>query len=242
MSQNKKAQLDLDETKSFIRHIVKNNRFLQESGKVPTTINLEGGAGIGKTSGVRQLADELGINCVRINLAEIEELGDLVGFPIRQFELCKQGTTALVPVTTVMEIPQIIKKTVPVLTKVMKTVDEPKTVKKNVMGPDGKLTVKEVTIVVKVQKEVEELVDTEIEETVMIKQEISTIVENKEKNTYGECIWVDEQAIHEYTKNGYTFTGQKRMSYCPPEWITGLDNRGGFLLIDDYSRADKQFN
>ena len=35
-----------------------------------------------------QLAKEIGINhFVKLNLAQIEELGDLVGFPIRQFEM-----------------------------------------------------------------------------------------------------------------------------------------------------------
>lgn len=52
--------------------------------------------------------------------------------------------------------------------------------------------------------------------------------------------WVDEQAIEEYIHQGYRFTGQKRMSYCPPEWIADKVG-GGILLIDDWNRADLRF-
>ena len=140
--------LNVDELKTFMTHIVNNNRFLQKNGKVPVTVNVEGDAGLGKTSSILQLSKELGLNCVRLNLAEIEELGDLVGYPIRQFQLCKTDNT--------------------------------------------------------------------------------------------ECLWIDEQATEEYVRRGYNFTGEKRMSYCPPEWITGLTG-GGFLILDDYSRADLRF-
>lgn len=145
-------QLNVDELKSFITHIVNNNRFLQEGGKVPVTVNVEGDAGLGKTSAIMQLSKELGLNCIRLNLAEIEELGDLVGYPVRQFQLCKEGNPSM----------------------------------------------------------------------------------------DGQCLWIDEQATEEYVKRGYEFTGEKRMSYCPPEWITGLTG-GGFLILDDYSRADLRF-
>ncbi len=48
-------------------------------------------SGIGKTSSIIQLADELNLNFVKLNLAQIEEIGDLVGFPIRQFEMELDG-------------------------------------------------------------------------------------------------------------------------------------------------------
>jgi hypothetical protein len=52
--------------------------------------------------------------------------------------------------------------------------------------------------------------------------------------------WVDEHAVEEYTRQGYRFTGQKRMSYCPPEWIADKAG-GGILLLDDWNRADIRF-
>ena len=85
------VNLNIDELKDFIKHIVDNNRFLQNSGKNPVSIEVVGDSGIGKTSTILQLADELNLNCVKLNLAQIEELGDLVGFPIRQFEMCTES-------------------------------------------------------------------------------------------------------------------------------------------------------
>lgn len=41
----------------------------------------------GKTSSVKQLSKELGMDVIRLNLAEFEELGDLVGFPVKEFEI-----------------------------------------------------------------------------------------------------------------------------------------------------------
>lgn len=89
MSQKKQTTfLNIDQLKDFARHMVKNNQFLQENGKPPVAYEVVGESGIGKTSAIGQLAEELGLSFVKLNLAQIEELGDLVGFPIRQFEVC----------------------------------------------------------------------------------------------------------------------------------------------------------
>lgn len=140
------VNLNIDELKDFIKHIVDNNRFLQSENKNPVAIEVVGDSGIGKTSTILQIADEIGLDCVKLNLAQIEELGDLVGFPIRQFEVCKDG----------------------------------------------------------------------------------------------DCMWADEHAVEDYTRRGYQFTGQKRMSYCPPEWIADKKD-GGILILDDWNRADVRF-
>ena len=65
------------------------NRFLQEQGKRPVAINIEGEAGIGKTSTILQFADEMNMKCVKLSLSQIEEIGDLVGYPHKEFEVCK---------------------------------------------------------------------------------------------------------------------------------------------------------
>ena len=131
-STTQRVSLNINEAKDFLRHIVNNNRYLQDNNKPPVAVEIVGDSGIGKTSSIVQLKDELGFNFVKLNLAQIEELGDLVGFPIRQFEM-----------------------------------------------------------------------------------------ENKtEKN------WIDEHAVEDYHKRGYSTTGLNRMSYCPPEWIAGKDKGG----------------
>jgi len=144
--QNATVSLNVHELKDFLKHIIDNNRYLQENNKPMVSTEVIGDSGIGKTSSIVQLADELGLNFVKLNLAQIEEIGDLVGFPIRQFEM-----------------------------------------------KDKKLSE-----------------------------------------------WVDENSVEDYRKKGYEATGLNRMSYCPPEWISGKTN-GGILLLDDWNRADMRF-
>ena len=79
--------LNADELKKFLNHIIENNRFLQEQNKTPVSVEVIGESGIGKTSTIIQLAKENNLDFVKLNLAQIEEIGDLVGFPIRQFEI-----------------------------------------------------------------------------------------------------------------------------------------------------------
>jgi len=89
--QKQQFSLNVNEAKTFLTHIVSNNRYLQSSNKPPVAVEIIGDSGIGKTSMVIQAANELGLNFVKLNLAQIEELGDLVGFPIRQFEVCQEN-------------------------------------------------------------------------------------------------------------------------------------------------------
>jgi AAA+ superfamily predicted ATPase len=84
------VNLNIDDLKGFMNHIVSNNRFLQESGKLPVSVEVLGESGIGKTSTVKDIADDMDLDFVKLNLAQIEELGDLVGFPVRQFQLYKE--------------------------------------------------------------------------------------------------------------------------------------------------------
>ena len=143
---NTSVSLNVHELKDFLKHIIDNNRYLQSSNKPMVSTEVVGDSGIGKTSAIVQLAEELDLNFVKLNLAQIEEIGDLVGFPIRQFEM-----------------------------------------------------------------------------------------KDKNKNE-----WVDENSVEDYRKKGFESTGLNRMSYCPPEWISGKSN-GGILLLDDWNRADMRF-
>ena len=172
------VSLDSAEMKNFLQHIIDNNRHIQKTGKKPVATEIIGESGLGKTSVALQIAEENKLNLVKLNLAQIEELGDLVGFPIRQFQMCKEGAA-------------------PTQKEVMK----------RITLPNGK----------EVLKKVVETVEGE-----------------------GECLWIDENAIDQYSKQGYTFTSQKRMSYCPPEWIADKVG-GGILILDDWNRADIRF-
>ena len=211
---NAQVNLNIDELKGFLTHIVNNNRHLQAGGKPSVAVEIVGESGIGKISSALQLASELNLNLVKLNLAQIEELGDLIGFPIRQFQLCIDNKGML------PTIPKLESK------MVEKLVTENRTVKKQVMV-DGKLEMKEVIVPMQVKKMVEEMV------------EASTPVVTAVATTE-DCLWVDEHAVTDYVNRGYKFTGMKRMSYCPPEWIADKQG-GGILILDDWNRADIRF-
>ena len=88
------VNLNINEVKDFLRHIVSNNQVIQTQGKNPVAVEVVGDSGIGKTSTIIQVAEELGLNFVKLNLAQIEELGDLVGFPIVQYQIQEKMTTS----------------------------------------------------------------------------------------------------------------------------------------------------
>jgi len=88
------VQLNVDELKNFIKHMVANNQHIQADGKVPVAVNIEGDAGLGKTSAIMQLGKELNMEVVKLNLSQLEELGDLVGFPVKEFQIANaEGKT-----------------------------------------------------------------------------------------------------------------------------------------------------
>lgn len=89
------VNLNIDDLRGFMGHIINNNRFLQGQGKLPVAIEVLGESGIGKTSTVKQIAEEHDLDFVKLNLAQIEELGDLVGFPVREFQMYKEKVVSI---------------------------------------------------------------------------------------------------------------------------------------------------
>ena len=81
------VKLNVEELKGFVKHMIVNNQTIQAQGKVPVAVNIEGDAGLGKTSAIMQLGQELGKQVVKLNLAQLEELGDLVGFPVKEYQV-----------------------------------------------------------------------------------------------------------------------------------------------------------
>jgi len=240
---NNQVNLNIEDLKDFMNHIITNNRFLQASGKKPVAVEVVGDSGIGKTSSILQLANETGLNCVKLNLAQIEELGDLVGFPVRQFQLSKEGSIQVAPAVKKVSAPttrmvkKVVKKVVTELETQMVEEFDVQVSKKQVLE-NGKFVTKEVEtkIAKMVPKEVE--VEREVEEEVEVIETVDEMVSVIEEPgaEAGDYLWIDEQAIDEYVKRGYKFTGKKRMSYCPPEWIADKQG-GGILILDDWNRA-----
>lgn len=79
--------LKVSEVKNVLSHIIKNNRYLEKSSKKKNSILIESEAGLGKTSIIQQVAEENNLGFVKINLSNIEQAGDLCGFPLREYEL-----------------------------------------------------------------------------------------------------------------------------------------------------------
>ena len=96
------VQLNVEELKNFIKHMVNNNQHIQAEGKVPVAINVVGEAGLGKTSAIMQLGKEMNMQVVKLNLSQLEELGDLVGFPVKEFQISNaEGKTTWINETQI---------------------------------------------------------------------------------------------------------------------------------------------
>lgn len=68
--------INLEEFKEIFNYLVDNNRRLQDEGKKTSSVGLEGPAGIGKTAIVEQIAQERGMTFIKLNLSQLEEIGD----------------------------------------------------------------------------------------------------------------------------------------------------------------------
>lgn len=82
--------INIEELKTLASYIIDNNKRLYNEHKKTTAIEVVGESGLGKTSAIIQLAKERGMDCVKLNLSQLEELGDLIGFPIKEYYVCTE--------------------------------------------------------------------------------------------------------------------------------------------------------
>lgn len=82
-------EFTLKEIKPILKYIIENNQKLQDNGQMPLAVNLQGEAGLGKTLSIKQLAQELGANFVKINTSTVQEPAEFIGFPVREHYVCK---------------------------------------------------------------------------------------------------------------------------------------------------------
>lgn len=76
----------MDQVKNLVNFTIDRNVELENEGKMPIAISLEATAGIGKTSILENIAKDRGMNFVKLSLHEMEEAGDLIGFPMTEYE------------------------------------------------------------------------------------------------------------------------------------------------------------
>lgn len=91
------TELTLGEFTKNLDYLIDNNRRLVDGGDTPISVCLEGEAGLGKTAIVQQLAEAKGMTFVKINLAQLEEPAELVGFPYKEYKVIIDGNEQWVP-------------------------------------------------------------------------------------------------------------------------------------------------
>lgn len=80
-------EMTLNEFKEVFTYLLDNNKHLEDNNLRPIAVGVEGEAGIGKTSLIEAIAKERGMTICKINLAQLEEIGDLIGMPIKEYEV-----------------------------------------------------------------------------------------------------------------------------------------------------------
>jgi hypothetical protein len=113
---SKLNEMTISEFTDVFNYLLDNNKELQEKGLTPIAIGLEGSAGIGKTSLIQQVAEHRGMTLCKLNLAQLEEVGDLVGFPQKEVLLqwkTKEGATKSKwwPESLLKQVPQNVTVT-----------------------------------------------------------------------------------------------------------------------------------
>lgn len=78
--------INFNEVKRLVNHDIDNNILLQENGKKPISICIQGDAGVGKTSILEQIAEERNMSCTKVSCHEFEEAGDVLGYPCLEYE------------------------------------------------------------------------------------------------------------------------------------------------------------
>ena len=79
--------INLDEFKTIFKYIISNNKKLNDIGKNPITIGIEGSAGVGKTTIIQDIAHELGMTYVKLSLSQLEDVSEISGFPIKEYKV-----------------------------------------------------------------------------------------------------------------------------------------------------------
>lgn len=83
------TELTSSEVTEILKYTVKQNVELSKNNHASVALNIEGPPGIAKTSIVKQLCEDLQTHYyIRLNVSELEP-GDIVGFPITQYKVCK---------------------------------------------------------------------------------------------------------------------------------------------------------
>jgi hypothetical protein len=79
--------LNSESITTMIDHYFNANETNLKLGRSRISLNIEGEPGLGKTALVNQYAKSKDMEFVQLNLAQIEELSDLIGYPIKEYKI-----------------------------------------------------------------------------------------------------------------------------------------------------------
>lgn len=104
------------EASNIVNFYIDLNQKREANGDAPFAVNLIGEAGIGKTALVREIAQERKMNFVKLNLAQLDEVGDLLGYPVKEvevqtfkFEKDAEGKVKRIPVAKAWTTEAVLK-------------------------------------------------------------------------------------------------------------------------------------
>jgi len=86
------TKINMTEAEDLLNFTIDNNRQLQDAGQTPIAISFTGEHGIGKTSLVEQVAKKRGMTLTKLSLHELEEVGDLIGYPVKEYRVVEKKT------------------------------------------------------------------------------------------------------------------------------------------------------
>jgi len=78
-----------NETLSILKDLINANDKIMETGGVPISLSLVGTPGLGKTTICRELAKELNRDFYKLNLAQLTEPSELIGYYSKEYEVMK---------------------------------------------------------------------------------------------------------------------------------------------------------
>ena len=84
------TKISITEAEDLLNMTIDNNKFLQDSGQSPIAISFTGMHGIGKTALVEQVANKRGMTITKLSLHELEEVGDLIGYPVKEYKVVER--------------------------------------------------------------------------------------------------------------------------------------------------------
>lgn len=88
----KKLEVNAEGIKDLVKYTVKQNIGLATNGFMPTAISVMGEAGIGKTHVIKEAIQEVGVKSfIPLMLSQLDELGDLIGFPQKEYLVQKDN-------------------------------------------------------------------------------------------------------------------------------------------------------